>query len=167
MSKSESNRSSNCCSTIFIVLLILAAFGPVAFILTNVGFDMVSWTWAVDYSFLWSRFSIVYLSTSSLVILIFLPKLFFIAYATIYYGEDPRNKKTILFGVIAELPIIIMGAYSALFPPPGYSYFLATPIPVVLIVGIAMMLLRWRRDLSSQAPADIGGVGPEISTSRT
>jgi hypothetical protein len=128
---------------IFILLILLWAFGPSILVFTNLNCVITSLAWVLEYSYVWSAFSFVF-NLTSVGIILHIPRFFFLLYVSQSLGKTIEFKKTISFGILAELPFILGAVYYSLFPPGVYSYTLTIPLPIILVVGILLLKMKPR-----------------------
>ena len=127
---------------IFILLVLLWAFGPSILSFTDLDFTIALLAWILQYSYLGSTLSYSFIMPFSVGIILNLPRFLFILYVVQSFGKTTKLKTLISFGILVELPLILGAVYYGLIPPGVYSYYLTIPVPIIVVVGI--LLLMWK-----------------------
>ena len=126
----------------FILLVLLWAVGPSVLTMTDLNYTIASVVWILQYSYLWLAFSSGLIIPAGVGFILHLPRFFFALYVMQGLGKITEFKKILTFGILAELPFVLVAVCYALFPPGIYSYYLTVPVPIVTIIGI--LLLMWK-----------------------
>ena len=126
----------------FISLLLLWLFGPSILAVTDLSCTIAAFVWILQYSYLSLAFSPGFIIPDGVGFILHLPRFLFLLYVMQSLGKTTELKKTLSFGILAELPFILVAVCYALFPPGIYSYYLAVPVPIMTVIGI--LLLVWK-----------------------
>ncbi len=127
---------------VFILMVLLWAFGPSVFAITDINFTVASFVWILQYGNLWPVFYFRLIPPTSFGFILHLPRFFFLLYVTSSFRKAINLKKTFFIGILAELPFMLVAVYYMLFPPGVYSYYFTIPVPIILVIGVLLLILK-------------------------